>query len=289
MSDLDELRPRRLSFRLGRAEVVSWAEHPVSAHLMNAVSSFLPSGEKFFVEAVRETAVAFDPQSHPALQDEILGFSAQEMSHRRHHTAYNAVVAATFPVMSGFLSYLEIGWSVVRKVSSRQTRLAYTVGIEHVTATLARLILAGADPKALPENDYVRLWLWHAFEELEHRRVAFEVYRASGGGYLRRIAAMIVMTIAFIPEFIYITAATLRADQRLFKMGTWLYMRQLFASPEFEIALKGYLDYFSPYFDPDQPGDGDLVSCWRRASIFQPPQNRSVSRAARLRPSEVVR
>ena len=37
--------------------------------------------------------------------------------------------------------------------------------------------------------DRAPLWLWHALEEAEHKAVAFDVYRAAGGGYVRRASS----------------------------------------------------------------------------------------------------
>jgi uncharacterized protein len=36
-----------------------------------------------------------------------------------------------------------------------------------------------------------QLFLWHAAEEIEHRHVAYDVYQHIGGGYVRRVAAMV--------------------------------------------------------------------------------------------------
>jgi predicted metal-dependent hydrolase len=41
--------------------------------------------------------------------------------------------------------------------------------------------LDGAEP------DMHTLWSWHAAEETEHKSVAIDVYRAAGGGNLRRV------------------------------------------------------------------------------------------------------
>ena len=41
------------------------------------------------------------------------------------------------------------------------------------------------------------LWLWHGLEESEHKAVAYDVYRAAGGGYLNRVATMALTTAVF--------------------------------------------------------------------------------------------
>ena len=47
------------------------------------------------------------------------------------------------------------------------------------------------------EPHHAKLWLWHAVEETEHKAVAFDVYLAVGGGYVRRAIVMQVMTTLF--------------------------------------------------------------------------------------------
>ena len=65
-----------------------------------------------------------------------------------------------------------------------------------------------------PMDPSVRsLWLWHALEESEHKAVAFDVYKATGGGYLRRVAIMIAATIIFFIAH-GIVHARLMADPR---------------------------------------------------------------------------
>ena len=42
------------------------------------------------------------------------------------------------------------------------------------------------------------LWVWHALEEVEHKSVAFDVYRAAGGGYIRRVALMLLTSVGVL-------------------------------------------------------------------------------------------
>ncbi|WP_241684188.1 metal-dependent hydrolase [Actinomadura sp. J1-007] len=71
--------------------------------------------------------------------------------------------------------------------------LAAVASIEHYTAVLGQWIMdnrrldeAGVDPTML---DLLR---WHGAEEVEHRSVVFDVYKAFGGGYAMRVLAWVV-------------------------------------------------------------------------------------------------
>jgi predicted metal-dependent hydrolase len=75
-------------------------------------------------------------------------------------------------------------------------RVAVIAAIEHFTAVLGAWILdspaldeAGADPTML---DLLR---WHGAEEVEHRSVAFDVFRALHDSWFSRLRTMIVAAI----------------------------------------------------------------------------------------------
>ena len=149
---------------------------------MNALSMSFPLGEQMFIDSVR----AAPPEAilDPALRAEVKDFIGQEASHRFMHQQFNAELAR-----QGFDYTLEsrMTWKVerIRRLPVRD-RLAITCALEHYTAMLADYVLRhpewldGADPRLRT------LWNWHAAEELEHKAVAFDVYRAAGGGYRKR-------------------------------------------------------------------------------------------------------
>ncbi|SHY70081.1 metal-dependent hydrolase [Mycobacteroides abscessus subsp. abscessus] len=60
--------------------------------------------------------------------------------------------------------------------------LAVTAAAEHFTAVLAERLLGDEDFRAIPGDAEVwNLLKWHALEELEHKSVAFDVFRSVGG------------------------------------------------------------------------------------------------------------
>ena len=77
---------------------------------------------------------------------------------------------------------------IARRILSPMNRLAITVALEHFTAIMADELLRNPEYEKLMDPEHAKLWLWHAVEETEHKAVAFDVYRAVGGGYVRRAA-----------------------------------------------------------------------------------------------------
>jgi predicted metal-dependent hydrolase len=72
--------------------------------------------------------------------------------------------------------------------------LAITVAIEHFTALFAQLMLRPGSIIDKAEPSMRELWRSHAAEEMEHKSVAFDVYRAVGGteamrkSFMRRVS-----------------------------------------------------------------------------------------------------
>lgn len=83
--------------------------------------------------------------------------------------------------------------------------LAVTACIEHFTDGLAALLLGskeGREVMSRMQEPQRSLWAWHAVEELEHKTVAFDVYKAMGGGYLRRVLVMLVVSPLFLARLL---------------------------------------------------------------------------------------
>ena len=96
------------------------------------------------------------------------------------------------------------------------------------------------------------LWRWHAAEETEHRAVAFDVYQAVGGGWLRRTGWFAYVLLMFSME------AALQTAGNLWRDGTLLRLRTARSALAFFFGRDGaiwrcalpLLAYFAPGFHP---------------------------------------
>jgi predicted metal-dependent hydrolase len=57
-------------------------------------------------------------------------------------------------------------------------QLALTVALEHFTAIMAYSLLTEREPLPGAPEEIVRLWQWHAIEEIEHKAVAYDTFLA---------------------------------------------------------------------------------------------------------------
>jgi len=234
-----------------------------STTLMGALSLLFPEGEQFFVQSVKQHRECI---ADPELQRQVAGFIGQEAMHGREHRLFNELLVAhghtEAPVVEARLRrFLRF----VRRTLSPKSQLAVTCALEHFTATLAEQLLRDAalrdeiDPRVRP------LWVWHALEEVEHKTVAFDVYRAARGGYARRVAIMMLTTALFLLVQSLVHARLLARRRILHKPWRWVRgMTRLWIWPGFFVRLiPAYLAYYRPGFHPALRDTEALLAYWQ--------------------------
>lgn len=258
---MSTLTVRRLHVDLSRGFGRYWLGGDVwRTAFMNALSMSFPLGEQMFIDSVR--AVPPEAIVDPALRADVKDFVGQEASHRFVHEQVNAELAR-----QGYPYTLE---GRLRRRAARaarlpvQDRLAITCALEHYTAMLADYVLRNPEWLRDAEPQLRVLWSWHAAEELEHKAVAFDVYRAAGGGWVKRVLWYLHVSFAFWLDTLQQTAHNLRRDGRLFAPRTWasaarsFFGRRGMAWALFSPALR----YLSPRFHPWQHDNRDLLRLW---------------------------
>ena len=95
--------------------------------------------------------------------------------------------------------------------------------------------------------------------------MAFDVYRAIGGGYFRRVFEMALATFFFITDHAIRQAHMIRRDG-LGNLGMLARgLKYLWISPGiFRPMIPLYLRYYSPWFHPWQHDNTDLVEAWKQ-------------------------
>ena len=233
--------------------------------LWNTLSAVFPEGENFFVRAVRDHLEACGDDEE--LRARVRGFIGQEAAHGVGHRAFNRALARDFPGLERVEREVRfVLKTLAPRLFTPRQRLAITAALEHFTSLLAAQLLE--DPKhrgACDHPDTVRLWLWHAFEEVEHEDVAFDVYRAAGGTEFERRWVMAVTTALFV-LFIGYFYGVLAADQRRrFAPRGWARLGWfLVGSPGLtRRLLPGYLAYYRRGFHPRDKAKLGLLAEWR--------------------------
>jgi predicted metal-dependent hydrolase len=255
-----EIKPRRMKFAYGDSPEHWMAGDRVLTRFMEALSMLFPEGERFFVESVARYR---DQIVDPVLQKQVTAFAAQEGMHAAEHHKYNVRAAGDrttgYEAIAGHLRH-----PLARRVLSPMNRLAITVALEHFTAMMADELLKNPAYEKLMDPEHAKLWLWHAVEETEHKAVAFDVYRAVGGGYLRRASMMQLMTFLFIVASARLLAGLLWNDGSQKRPNLSRFIEVGFVSPGFfRNCFPAWLDYFRPSFHPWQRENSDLIQAWK--------------------------
>lgn len=170
--------------------------NPAVTHAFNALSFIFPQGERFFIEVAREVLRGLDTTSDSELEQAVQGFIAQESTHSLQHNHYNAILEKQGyrNIVQGFVNRLQ---ERSRRHFSSLTRLAIVCGYEHFTAILGNYILSNPQVLKPASPDMALIWGWHSVEETEHKAVCFDLYRAAGGGWLRRVLVFLLVTLDF--------------------------------------------------------------------------------------------
>ncbi|PWC38366.1 metal-dependent hydrolase [Azospirillum sp. TSO22-1] len=236
--------------------------------LFNALSMMFPVGEQYFIDAARAGLPLIDD---PAIAEDVRRFIGQEATHSALHRTFNARLEA-----QGLRNRVEpiIAWRI--RISERigpLNKLAVAMAYEHFTATFGDAVLGGAGWLDGASEPMRVLWTWHAVEESEHRAVIFDVYRAAGGGYGRRVAWFLYVTLLFALDTTVQTLSNLHRSGALFRRATWRQgLRFLFGRRGLLAeSVWAWLAYFRPGFSPWDQADTEAPRVWleRHAAWFR--------------------
>ncbi|MFZ6743143.1 metal-dependent hydrolase [Undibacterium sp. JH2W] len=254
------LQVRQLKIDLSRGFSRHWlGGDAFRTHLFNAQSFSFPLGEQYFIDSVKAALPLIKDEQ---LKEEIRGFIGQEASHRHIHAQYNQQLHAQG------LSYLLEGYMAWRiRTTARfsvESNLAITIAYEHFTAIFADATLSEPSWIGDAEEPLKTLWTWHSIEETEHKSVAYDTYHAIGGGYIRRIAWFLYVTMLFSFDTAVQTMHCLYKDGQLFKPRTWWQALKYCLRPRglLWFSLPHYLAYFKPGFQPWDRENLHLTDQW---------------------------
>lgn len=272
------LIPRKVAF--------DWSEVPLewipgeafASHFINEINLLLPAGEFWFCKLYNQALPLITEET---LRQDVQAFVRQEAMHARAHGSaikeyLNAhgiktertlrqedwlfdVALADRPFGVTLPGILERRWLVFR--------LGIVAAVEHMTCVLGNYILDkdwdGADPTVL---DLLR---WHGAEEVEHRCVAFDVYRHLGGSYPSRYYLACIAMPAIFGLWVHGAAQIMKQDEQfaahrpsVFRPWIWLeWQRQARRGslPSLTSLLWKELPFFSPWYDPIKEGSTEAA------------------------------
>lgn len=261
---------RRVRFKFGDPKPMNhfFVENDIAfSHLVAMLSAIFPPGEESFIRSVRNFS---DQITDPDLKKRVAGFIGQESVHGQEHRRLNEkLVEMGYPLVGLFTFPKDSRrqrWLL--KFESKFTplgHLAWTACAEHYTATIAKRLLESEYLQSIPADPEIHNLLnWHAIEESEHKSVAFDVYRAMGGGEDLRIKVMQRMLAITYPAAFLVIMASIATDphawrpikvtRQLIKLANGPLLRGL----KRELAV-----YTVPGFHPSDIDTTELEAEWK--------------------------
>jgi uncharacterized protein len=253
---------RRMRFDFEQGFERYWhSQSPFKSMFWTQLSTAFEPGERFFIDSARAlTHKTGDAQ----LLAEIAEFCKQEGHHTAQHIKFDKLNAAMGIDVESTRRLYERILQWARRVTDPVEMLAVTCALEHFTSGFADVffknprISEGADPRVRA------LWAWHAAEESEHRGTCFDLYRAVGGGYWKRIGTMLVAWTLILGASLINTLRLARAEGTLFSRDTLRGLGYLFGRGGLVTSLlPAFVAYFHPRFHPWSGHDADGIARWQ--------------------------
>ncbi len=235
---------------------------PVATAYFNALSAAFPQGETFFIESVRR----YSHSVHEPLRQQIAAFVQQEAMHTREHVVFNKLLRT-----AGY-DTTAMDAETRRRVDEARARppvvqLALTVALEHFTAIMARSLLTEREPLPGASEEIVRLWQWHAIEEIEHKAVAFDTFVAVTQRmrplrrWLLRCHVMALVSLQFWYSNFQRMADFFRQDGINTPRTWWRVAKYLLVQPGMMRRIFwDYLRFYGPGFHPWHRDDRPLIA-----------------------------
>lgn len=245
--------PRNFAVPHGAVKERHWVRgDPCATAFFNALSAVFPHGETFMIRSM----VPWEGQVPPELAGQVRAFIQQEAGHSREHVAMNkGLIDAGYDIepldrrIRGFVRLFED--------ASDMVKLTATMCIEHFTAIIASELLANRHHLAGTDDEVRELWLWHAIEEVEHKGVAYDVWKHASKNWdpirrwLWRSVFMLAITASFFVNRTLGQIELLRQDGYGFWWSLKNTMRAGFGKGGIARNILGHwASFFRPGFHP---------------------------------------
>lgn len=268
---------RKVEFDFSNTPLHWISDDPFSSQFISVIHTLLPAGEFFFCRLYNK---ALPHITDEKLKEDVKGFIRQEAAHARAHTTgINEYLQQHGMELAPILSKVEwifnqaladrpLGYRLPPSLEHRWLveRLGFIAAVEHFTCVLGKYALentsweqAGADAVVL---DILR---WHAAEEVEHRSVAFDLYRHLGGQYSMRYLQMMVAVPGILGLWVYGAVHLMQQDPVLAKRKPriagrffwrqWQNRARARRLPSFAWLVLSSTRYFRPDYDPANEAD----------------------------------
>lgn len=261
--------PRRVRFSYPPETRPVWTPNrPEFSCAANSVSMLMPAIEPYFVRSARRAL----PQLSGEDRSEAEAYISQESQHFAQHVIYNRLLVERYPALSRLEAATKAVYRHLEDKRSLSFSLAFAASSETMAYSAARWAADRrgelfADPTT--DETAATLFLWHLAEEVEHKSVAHDIYRATVTPDKRsllsaRFLAAMIVALALVVIFVFAgMIVMLWGERRLFHPVAWMRLIRWVTLFTFEL-LTNLTISLMPGFHPSDFADPAFYDVWLR-------------------------
>ena len=235
---------------------------PEFSHIVNAASLAMPYLEPYLIETMKK---AKEKITDPHLLKEVDLYIGQESTHFRQHQQFNKRLADLgYRAVPELERILKADYHTFARTRSFTFNVAYAEGFEAMALTIGHMLVeerehlfGGADPAV------ASLVLWHFVEEIEHKCVTYDVFKALDGRYRWRFYGLLYAMIHIMARTRQGYRAMLIEDGRWFTWASRIALYRVLTRI-FIRMTPHLLRVLKPSYDPRQVEDPSWVKDWWR-------------------------
>ena len=201
----------------------------------------------------------------PVLQAQIKGFIGQEAHHGHSHESLNRAIGNMGFPMAGLVEHMQKRVAFLKRAFGPDRQLALTAAMEHFTAALAEYLLKYPEILDKTDDTIRKMLIWHAVEEIEHKAVAFDVYRQKVNNEFMRKRVMVIAMISLFARIGYYQFRLLKADGHFPRWREWTGAWRFFWGKQGILRenIRSLRKYFRTGFHPMDIDQQALIEHWQ--------------------------
>jgi predicted metal-dependent hydrolase len=259
------IKPRRMQFNTDDMKMSQFAieNNSLISTFFYSLSAMFPEGERFFIHTVRHYQKAIDD---PKMLADIRGFIGQEAHHGRCHEEINDEIEKLGIPMTMVSKGMTARVKMLKKRFSPARQLALTVAMEHFTASLAEFILENPEILDKGPESFRQMMLWHSVEEIEHKSVAFNVFRQQVNNEWMRRRVMVVAMLSLFTRLAIFQIRILWKTKHLPSAKEWFEATNFFWGKKglLRANVHGVKKFFRRDFHPNDIDQSALITGWEK-------------------------
>ena len=268
------IKTRKVKFEWQDTPVDWIPNQPFVSYFVNEINMILPAGEFWFCRLYNKVLPRITDEK---LKEDVRAFIRQEAMHAQAHTSANKEyldvrhisternLALMNFLFGKVLADQPLGITIPKALDEQWDlfRVGIIATVEHMTCVLGKYVLYNKEWEKLgADANMLDLLKWHGAEEIEHRTVAFDLYRHLGGGYIARYYQSVIVIAGVLGLWVDGAANIMGQDPRfadkkpaVYKPWIWREWasiaqkdNRLMPHPLWLVSQQ--LGYLMPWYDP---------------------------------------